>query len=719
MTKMERYSRGKDMMNLRDFFSPNGVAIVGASETRHYPLSIMANLLRMGYPKERIFPVNPRYEQVMGLVCYPSLASLPTPVSLAIFTTRRDTIIPLLEEAAQRGVKATVVLADGYAEEGPEGRRRQEELARKAETLGVNLLGPNTLGYLAPGFAVGVWAAGELPGPMRRGGVALVSQSSGTLNLIFSLACHRHIGIRAGVSVGNEAVLDAADVLEHFAMDPEVTVISAFLETTERPRRLAGALALAREQGKPVVMLKVGRSDRARRNAIAHTGRLASAAGAWDALLNQLGVVQVRDLDELVETAVVFSHRQVISGDGGVGLCTISGGDCSLLSDLTEELSVPVPDVTEPTREVLVQALRKPTLLGNPLDCENLRREDPARFQEVIAAFCRDPRLRMVAYRMNLEEEPSDSLKAVYRSLIESAKAANKMAVVMSRAAESLSTAWFQFFEDQGVAFLPSYRTALSSIRNLLSWASGGSVPAAWLPAAVPETVSPPGQPGQVCAWKETQEWLRRASIPYARSHLVSTPEEAGAAARALGMPVVAKVVGPSLAHKSDAGAIRLGLTTEVEVLNACRAMLRSLQERHVPGAVEGFEIQRMVPDGVELILGMTRDAAVGPVLLVGMGGVFAEVLHDVVLAVPPVSAGDALSLIGRLRGAPLLHGLRGGVPVAVKALAELIAAFSQAVVRADDRIVEIDLNPVLVRREGVSVVDALITVSQVDRDEG
>jgi acetyltransferase len=716
--KMERYSRGNDMMSLRDFFSPNGVAVVGASETRHYPRSIIANLLRMGYPK-RIFPVNPRYERVMGLACYPSLTSLPDPVSLAVFTNRRDSIIPLLEEGAPCGIKAAVVLADGYAEEGPEGRRRQEELARKAGTLGVCLLGPNTLGYLAPGLGVGVWAAGELPGPMRPGGVALVFQSSGTLNLIFSLACHRHIGIRAGVSVGNEAVLDVADVLEHCAMDPEVTVIAVFLETTERPRRLAGALARARQQGKPVVLLKVGRSDRARRNAIAHTGRLASAAGAWDALLTQLGVVHVRDLDELIETAVVFSHRQAVSGDAGVGLCTISGGDCSLLSDLAEELSVPVPDVTEPTREVLVQALRKPTLLGNPLDCENLRREDPARFHECIAAFCRDPRLQVVAYRMNLEEEPNDSLKVMYRSLIESAKIANKMAVVMSRAAEALSIAWFRFFEDQGVAFLPSYRIALSAIRNLLSWMSAGGGHTMWLPAAVPETVSRPGEPGRVCTWQETQEWLRRASIPYERSRLVSTPEEAGAAARALGMPVVAKIVGPTLAHKTDAGAIRLGLTTEAEVVNACRSMLSTLEDRKAQGVIEGFEIQRMVPDGVEMILGMTRDAAVGPVLLMGMGGVFAEVLHDVVLAVPPVSADDALSLIGRLRGAPLLRGLRGGVPVAMQALAELVATFSQAVVGSNDRIVEIDLNPVLVRRESVSVVDALITLSQVERDVG
>jgi acyl-CoA synthetase (NDP forming) len=699
------------MSSLREFFSPDGVAIVGASDTRHYPQSILENLQRMGYPKERIFPINPRHPQVGGLACYPSLAAVPGPVSLAVFTTRRETILPMLEEAAQRGVRATVVLADGYAEEGPEGRRRQEELSRKAESLGIALLGPNTLGYLAPGSGVGVWAAGTLPGPMRRGGVALAFQSSGTLNLMFSLACHRHIGIRAGVSVGNEAVLDIADVLEYFAMDAEVTVIAAFLETTERPQRLAAALSLARRRGKPVVMLRVGRSDRARRNALAHTGRLASAAGAWDALLGQLGVILVRDLDELIETAVVFSHREgtPAAEGGGVGLCTISGGDCSLLSDLAEELSVPVPDVTEPTRDVLVRALRKPTLLGNPLDCENLRREDPARFQECISAFCRDPRLRVVAFRMNLEQEPNDSLRSLYRSLVDCAKAANKNAVVLSRAAESLSSAWFEFFEDNGVAFLPSYRTALSSVRHLLSWASSGTS-AEWLPAAVPARVSSPGDSSRVWSWKETQEWLRRASIPYVRCQLVRTPEESGGAASALGMPVAAKLVGPSLVHKSDASAIRLGLTTEAEVVDACRAMLRNLGNGEARDTLEGFEIQRMVPDGVEMILGMTRDAAVGPVLLIGMGGVFAEVLHDVALAIPPVSAGEALALIGRLRGAPLLHGARGGSPVAVSALAELVAAFSQAIVRSDDRVAAIDLNPVLVRRDGVSVVDALIT---------
>jgi acyl-CoA synthetase (NDP forming) len=316
---------------------------------------------------------------------------------------------------------------------------------------------------------------------------------------------------------------------------------------------------------------------------------------------------------------------------------------------------------------------------------------------------------------MNLEEEPNDSLRALYRSLIDCAKAANKNAVVLSRAAESLSSAWFQFFEDHGVAFLPSYRTALSSIGHLLTWASSGGR-REWLPAAVPATVSPPGDAGRACSWRETQEWLRRASIPYVRSYLVRTPEESGGAAQALGMPVVAKLVGPSLAHKSDAGVVRLGLATEAEVIDACRAMLENLNGE-ARETVEGFEIQQLIPDGVEMLLGMTRDAAVGPVLLIGMGGIFAETLRDVVLAVPPVSAADALTLIGRLRGAPLLHGVRGGSPVAVSALAELAAAFSQAVVRSDDRIAEIDLNPVLVRRDGISVVDALIT--EVERREG
>jgi len=700
-------------MLLDHLLGAEGVAILGASEARHYARSVFKNLLLLGYPRDRIFPVNPKYRAVFGLRCYPSMAALPAPVPLVVVATHRDTVAGLVSDAASMGARAAVVLADGFAEQGMEGRKLQDELAAFCIERSLALLGPNTLGFVSPSSGLGVWAGGELA-PLRPGGVALVSQSSGTLNLLLGLAGHRHIGLQSAVSVGNEAVLDAAHFIDHFAEDAKVTAIAVFLETTARPAALARALRKAYGAGKAVIMLKVGRSDRARRNVVAHTGRLASSGPAWEALLERLGVVLVEDLDELVQTVSLFANRRPLSGQGGLGICTISGGDCSLLSDLCERLAIPLPDVGPLTHDKLVAALEKPTLLGNPLDCENLQREDQQRFEASIDAFCQDPVFDVVAYRMNLEAGPTDALRALYRDLVRRARGAGKMPVVLTRAAEPLDSAWFRFFVDDQVAFLPSYRTALAAIGHLLRWARATQERAPLpFPSAVPEHMDAAHGSVSTLPWTATRQWLREAGIPCAPARLAQTPQEAADLAMEIGFPVAAKLVSPALPHKSEANAVRLHLATSHQVVEACRAMAAELPKRHPDAVLEGFELQTMMSGGIEMFLGMTRDEAVGPVLLVGVGGVWAEIVRDVLLAVPPVDHADCLALLRRLRVAPLLEGYRGSPPADVPALADLMATFSRFVVQRQDELQEMDLNPVVVLPEGKGAfaLDALVRV--------
>ncbi len=701
-------------MLLDHLLRAEGVAILGASEARHYSRSVLKNLLLLGYPPDRIFPVNPKYGAVLGLRCYPSMVALPAPVPLVVLATHRDTVAGLLSDAADQGARAAVVLADGFAEQGIEGRKLQDEVTAICIERNLALLGPNTLGFVSLSTGLGVWAGGELAAPLHPGGVALVSQSSGTLNLLLGLAGHRHIGLKSAVSVGNEAVLDASHFIDYFAGEAEVTVIAVFLETTTRPAALARALQRARRAEKPVIMLKVGRSDRARRNVIAHTGRLASSGPAWEALLERLGVVLVEDLDELMQTVSLFAHRRPLSGHGGLGICTISGGDCSLLSDLSERLDVPLPDVGPPTHDKLVAALGKATLLGNPLDCEDLRREDQERFEASIDAFCQDPAFDVVAYRMNLEAEPTGALRTLYRDLVRRATGAGKMAVVLTRAAEPLDSAWFSFFVDDQVAFLPSYRPALAAIGHLLRWARATQERAPLsFPSAVPEHTDAADGSVKTLPWTATRQWLGEAGIPCAPARLAQTPQEAADLAMEIGFPVAAKLVSPSLPHKSEANALRLHLATSHEVVEACRAMAADLPKRSPDAVLEGFEIQAMMSGGIEMILGMTRDQAVGPVLLVGVGGVWAEIVREVVLAVPPVDHADCLALLRRLRVAPLLQGFRGGPPADVGALADLMATFSRFVVQRQDELQEMDLNPVVVLPEGKGAfaLDALVRV--------
>ncbi len=701
-------------MNLAGLLSAESVAIIGAAENRHYPKSIMMNMLRLGFPRERLFPINPKYSMVLEIPCYPSLDQLPVNPDLVVIATRKDTVPDLLDQAVQGGAKAALVLADGFAEQGDEGKRLQLQLAEQARHADIAILGPNTLGFVVPSNGLGVWAGGEFPGQVIAGGIAMCFQSSGMLNLVLGLVCDRHLGLRAAVSVGNEAVLDIADFIEQFADDLETKVITVFLETSIRPAKLVSALQKAQAAGKPVIMLKVGRSERARRNAVAHTGRMASSGKAWDAMLERLGVVLVKDLDELLETASLFQHRGALTPQGGVGLCTISGGDCSLLSDLAEQLNVPLPDVEPHTKKILVEALEKPTLLGNPLDCENLRREDPTKFDRLIDAFCNDPGLELIAYRMNLAKQPSSSLITMYDDLLEKARKAGKMPVVLTRAFEPLDSEWFRYFEKQGVAFLPSYRTALSAIHHLFAWVRRNSdaLKDSSAPGAVPEHADHTESATKVLSWTETQEWLKQAGISYVPARLTATAEEAGDAADELGYPVVAKLASPDLPHKSEMNAVRLRLQSREEVVAACEDMLQTVRYRQPDADINGFEIQSMKTGGTEMILGMTTDASLGPILLVGMGGIFTEVMEDVVLAVPPLSGKEALQLVDRLKGAPMLKGVRGKPPADRAALADTIASFSRFVVEKKHEIVEMDVNPLLVMSEGMGAiaVDGLIT---------
>lgn len=705
-------------MSVAAIVDPSGIAIIGASEDRYYARSLIENLLDAGFPQDRLFPVHPRNETVLGVRCYASLADIQAPVSLVIIATNAGTVEGVVRDAGRIGAGAAIVLADGYAEQGDEGRRRQESLVRTAEEAGVRLLGPNTLGLILPHRSVAAWAPGRLRTPVTPGSTGVVFQSSGMLNLFLNLCIDRRIGLSAAFSLGNECCYDTADFVSFLAEDPATSVIGLLIETTTNPRRLAEALEKARTAGKTVVALKLGASERAQANAIAHTGRLASGSAAWNALLERLGVVMVDDLDELVESLALFSHMMggtpSISQTGtGVryGFVTVSGGDCSLICDLAEALEVPIPDVEEESLARLSELLEKPGLLGNPLDTENLLREDPARFYEAIDTLCADPNIDALVYRMYLPTTPTASVKELYTRLVERARHAGKPSLVVSRAIEELDATWYDFFNDLGVAFLPSYRPAMRSLHLLSRWsaetAPSGAISLHGIPIETRNLAA-----GSVADWATTQAIVEQAGVPYAPARLVRTPEEASAAAVDVGLPVAAKLISASLAHKSDVGGVILGLRSEQEVEDAVRRLLLIAEDQGI--GVEGIEIQRMAGSGaVELIVGVQNDPAVGPLILVGMGGVLTELLNDVVLLVPHVSPEDVKQQLQRLTGYPLLTGYRGRPPADVDALAQMLTRLSEFVSREPDRLWAMDLNPVLVgpRGEGIIAVDALVVV--------
>jgi acyl-CoA synthetase (NDP forming) len=698
------------------FLSARTVAIAGASERQHHTQAVLYHLQRYGMPRERIALVSPNHAQVHGEPCVPSLADLPEPPSLVVSLAPASRVSAVLADAGKLKVPAMMSIAEGFADAGEQGRRMQDELAAMARELDVALLGPNTLGYIAPGFGVGAWVGDwtdwGLP-PLAQGRICIVAQSSGMLNLLLQLAARRRIGIRAAVSVGNEAVTDAGDFVRTFAADPGTTVIGLVLESTSRPRTLVTALQAAREAGKHVVVLKFGSSALGMQNAASHSGRLASGARVWEALFAKLGIGTAEDFDQFLDGIWVAGQLRDAGHDGrgGIGVLSVSGGDCGLVSDLCESEGLRLATLSERTRERMLAADGNRThASSNPVDLGLIGHSTDV-VRDITAAVADDDDVSLIVTRLALPWSFSPRVAGVYEVVHEQARLRGRPLVVMSRAAEPLDGAWFEHFSERGVPLVTSYGLGLRMLRDVLAglrqprWLQG------WPADAIPEA---PGLRGEdlLLGPEETAAWLQRLGLPAVTSRIAGSADEAAIAASEIGYPVCVKGIVPGVVHKSAAGLVRLGLADSAGVRAACAEIAG--RARGLGQAQARFEVQQMADVRAEVMLGMTRDPLLGPVLTIGAGGTDVEQTGDVSCLLPPVTPDEVADCLERLRsGARLLGEAEGEGWPGRPALLELVAAFSREVAR-EGRLGQVDLNPVVLTAAGeAKIVDAVVAVTQ------
>ncbi len=692
-------------------FDVSSVAVVGASPGKHYSSSALVNLRQFGLPTDRVLAVNPKYDEIEGHRCYPSIASLPNRPSLVVSLVGVDRVEAVLDDAIEADVPAMLVIADGYSEMGAEGTARQAALAEKAMNHGVALLGPNSLGYLAPSRGVAAWVSGRVPERLTAGRVALAFQSSGMLNLVLGQVANRRIGLATAVSVGNEAVLDLADFIRSSADDSETDVLGVVLESTTRPRALAKALHHAHRAGKTVVVLSIGRSERGMRNVSSHAGRMATSGRVWSALFRQVGALVVDSLSDFVETICLTAGLPAADQAGGLALATISGGDCGLLSDMAEAMGLALTEVSPATQAVLDERLSRTSILPNPLDLRNTRTSDPDAFWASLAALAADPNVSTVALRLNLALTPTAAHEEMYRKVAEHVRANGAHCVFMSRVQEVSSERWYDLFAELGTPFLTSYDGALKAFANLQRHRrdarfvnDDGSF------IDLPELVGQ-AQTTRVLSWRETMDWVAHAGVPFTRTVQALSVTEALAAARTMTYPLVAKGIVAGVAHKSDLKLVELGIADAAELESRLEALFGRMAALPTDsdGGPVAVEIQEMAKGGVEFYLGIHTDPILGRIMSFGLGGIFLEVLHDVVYAIPPVSPAQATAMLETLRGWELLQGARGQEPRDVPALAELIAKVSAAVANPASTLSTLDLNPVLVMAagDGIVAVDA------------
>ena len=710
---------------MRALFHPKRIAIVGATPRPGFANNIHGGIIRGGYEGE-IIGVTPRHQEVMGAVCYPTIDAIPGGVDKAIVVVPSSLVLDVLAQAESSDVKALNIITSGFGEQSDDAaRERQLAVHDFARRTGIRVVGPNCLGIIST--PVNMVAKSGPYSTVRPGPIGIVFQSGLLAYSIVIPPLEREFGYSYVVTTGNEADLDATDFIRYMVEDDETKVIGCFIEQFRDPEKLLRVAEAAAERQKPIVVLKVGRSEAGRRAARAHTGSLVGSDAIADAVMRQYGILRVFSLDEMTETLAALHSKRLPKGPG-VGTIFVSGGAGGLISDLSQDLGISLPALAPETVEKLNAVIPEYGTVGNPLDTTGQAGTQPSIMEGSLTAMAEDPNVHTVIYgqafpnRVDLASPVGEVLRAMPE------RYPDKAFFILSLVTGPVSDGFRRGMEPEeptmkwdGVPFLQGAENGLRAVRALNTYAEFQRARSTMdrPPATVSEHVDAAraivrAAGGRPLVEREAKDLLALYGIPVTREHLVTSADDAVAASEEIGYPIVLKIESPDIAHKTEAGGVLLNLADASAVRDGFERVIDSARAYNSSAEISGVLVQEMVSDGRELILGMSQDADFGPAIAVGLGGIFVEVLKDVTLGVPPLSERDSRSMLARLRGAAILDGTRGQGPADVDAVVDILGKFSQLCIDLRDDVSEIDINPLLVfeRGQGARVVDCLIIPS-------
>ena len=700
-----------------DFLNPNSVAIIGASkDPTKRGFRAIQTLLQEKFAGA-IFPINPKESEILGLPCHPDLASVPQEIDLALICTPARTLPAMVKACGEKGVKGAVVLAGGFSEAGAEGTRLEQEMVAAARQFGVRLVGPNTSGMFNTHKACNLVGFSNL----EAGGIGILSQSGNmALSLVTEGQINGHMGFSTYIGVGNEADLQFSEYLDYFGDDEQTKVVIAYVEGLKNGHAfLESARRVCRI--KPVVLYKSGRTEVGQSAAKSHTGALAGSYGVARGALQQAGVTVVSQSDQILSVAEALallppppSKRIAILADGG--------GHATIAADALTEQGMTLPRLSQQTRERLAAILPPAAALANPVDVAGGTDANPEVFADCAEAILADPSIDALlivglfgGYAIRFSETlgPIESHTASrLGGMIERfGKPIMLQSLYAPMRTESLVT-----LRAAGVPVHESVERAVRCLVSLAEYGAARARIAAEQPAAAPAAnttastvVSAARSEGRNSLLEhEAQALLKSYAITLPPSVLVSSPAELGQARDQLGeVPLAMKVVSRDILHKSDAGAVKLNVVGESEMSQAYAAIVKSSLAYRADADIKGVLVTPMArKGGVEMIIGVTRDPQFGPVMMFGLGGIFVEVLKDVVFRSLPLTAIDAAEMLDEIKANAILGGVRGAPPVDRKALVDLMLRISQ-VCLAHPEIAELDLNPILGYADGYALVDA------------
>ena len=704
--------------SLNELFSPSSVAVIGASNrTGTVGASLFRNVLAAGF-RGVAYPVNPRWSSVSGVRCYPSVRALPEPAELAVVIVPAPEVSAVVDQLGAAGTRGVIVVSSGFREVGGPGVAREDDLIERARRYRMALVGPNCFGLLNtdPTVSLNATFSETLP---PRGNIAFVSQSGALCAGILRYGIAERIGFSRFVSVGNRAGIDENDLLRSLAHDDATKVVLLYVESLADGRRF---LEVAREvtETKPVLVIKSGRTPAGERAAKSHTGSLAQSGRdqLYDALFEQSGVIRADTIGDLFRMAKVFASGARLDGPR-LAILTNSGGPGIVAADAAARQRLELAAFSGPLRAALGRALSPSASVANPVDMT--ADAGPDQFRDALHRLLEEPTVdgALVIATPTGTLTAEAAARAILRGRGRSRKAVTACLFGLTDLSrevgdlEAHGVPTFTFPEEavQGLGSLARYR----------AWATRPRTEVRSFPVdrvAVRSALRRARATGQLVL----PEYLSRAvlgayGVPFPESRRVGSLDEAREAARAIGYPVVLKVASPDISHKTEVGGVTLGLEDPAALAAAFERMQASLHRRAPHARIAGYEVESEVRGGKEVLLGVQRDPGFGPVVVFGTGGIYVEVLHDVTFRLAPVRPLAARHMIESVRSYPLLRGVRGEPPSDVPALAEAIERVSQLALELPE-VVELDLNPLIVRSEGhgVVAVDARIVLAPSSR---
>lgn len=699
-------------MDISKLLRPRAVAVVGASEKSGFGGDTCRNILENQADTSHVYPVNPKKETVFGKKCYPTLADLPEEIDLVILCTSQKTIVDFLKQAKAKGAGAAVVYASGYSEVGTaEGKAFEKELVDAAKALDMVVMGPNCAGYINFGDDIFSFAfIGDYKG--KKGNIGFVSQSG---QFCIDMMKSAEMKYSFAISAGNSAMVQMEDYLNFLIDDSNTKVIALYLEGVKNPHKFEACLQKAMEKKKPVVILKAGRSPKGQATAASHTGSMAGSDKTYDAVFEKFGVIRADDMQDLRSTASLLATLRVLPKKPAFSAMCLSGGETAVSADTGFLHGIEYPDFSEATLKKLNDMLPDFATPRNPLDMTAALCYDADAFASGITTVMSDPSIEMGLVGLTISDKVTVSNDIMFEGIRRAfEQIPDKPLAVMSFMEAARNKELVERFQNAGIPVLPTTKYGFRALQHLQDFISHDTIKRE-ARLAIPEAHS---ANTRALSEYESKKLLADNGVPVDLGYIAKTKAEVKEYAEKIGYPLVMKVESNDILHKSDVGGVMLNIKSLEQAEEAYDKILANAAQ-HAPNAkINGILMQKMLKAGTEMIIGLNSDPQFGPMLLVGMGGVFVEVFKDAALYPVPLNHDEALHMLQSLKSFKLLNGYRGNPPADIEALIDMMVKISDFAYRKKDTLKELDMNPLFVypKGEGVAIADALAVMYEEEK---